>query len=681
MSPGSIAPITVAAGAALLTIAWAARRNALAAGAWFAAGLLGQAVSLQLINAGPTVSYQHYRPLTVLIEQYPAQLLAILALLTALALSAPRLLPVARKLVRRMSRGALLVVTAGFILTAATLSRQPAAYLIELCGAAAIQLLALGTVAMAVVSLPEEVALRLRRRIDRLLEGPAGGPAGVGPVVDWYIVVLAIAVALIAAGLSVWSYQRQPHIPDEVAYLFQAKYFARGMLFVPAPPVPSGFDLDLVQMDHTRWFSVFPPGWPAALALGVRAGVPWLVNPVLGGFNVILAAVLLGELYDRRTARLAVTLLALSPWHLFLAMSFMSHTLSLTLALTAGVAIAAARRTGAAAPAVVAGLAVGVIGLTRPLEGLVVGLLVGAAALGSRGAPFRLAPLAGLGLGTAVSGALGLWYNRAITGGLLRFPVEEYFARVYGAGHYEIGFGPTRGLGWTGLDPLPGHGLLDVFINANLNGFAVNTELFGWWCGSLLPVLLGAVLGWRGRSTRVMLAAIGAVVLAQSFYWFSGGPDFGARYWFLIIVPCVALSAAGIEHLGALEASRPAAARSGRVHLAVAALCLLALLTFVPWRAIDKYHDYRGMRPDVRRMAQDPRLRGGLVLVRGNRHPDFAAAAVYNALDLSGDAPVFAWDRDETTRRALLEAFPNRAVWILDGPTVTGRGYELRAAR
>ena len=33
------------------------------------------------------------------------------------------------------------------------------------------------------------------------------------------------------------------------------------------------------------------------------------------------------------------------------------------------------------------------------------------------------------------------------------------------------------------------------------------------------------------------------------FYWYSGGPDFGARYWYLILVPLVVLSVRGLQAL------------------------------------------------------------------------------------------------------------------------------------
>jgi hypothetical protein len=103
------------------------------------------------------------------------------------------------------------------------------------------------------------------------------------------------------------------------------------------------------------------------------------------------------------------------------------------------------------------------------------------------------------------------------------------------------------------------------------------------------------------------------------------------------------------------------------------------LVLYVPWRAVGKYRHYRGMRADVRQLARVHEFGRSLVLVRGANHPDYASAAVYNPINLSADAPVYAWDASVKIREDLLRAFPDRAVWILDGPSLTGNGYRLAA--
>jgi hypothetical protein len=113
------------------------------------------------------------------------------------------------------------------------------------------------------------------------------------------------------------------------------------------------------------------------------------------------------------------------------------------------------------------------------------------------------------------------------------------------------------------------------------------------------------------------------------------------------------------------------------VGAAVVCLSFAALVSFVPWRAIDKYYRYLNMRPDVRRLAEHVPFGPSLVLVRGDMHPDYASTAIYNPLDLQAPVPIFAWDRNEETRADVLRAYRNRPVWVLDGPTLTGASYRV----
>jgi hypothetical protein len=105
----------------------------------------------------------------------------------------------------------------------------------------------------------------------------------------------------------------------------------------------------------------------------------------------------------------------------------------------------------------------------------------------------------------------------------------------------------------------------------------------------------------------------------------------------------------------------------------------MTAVNFIPWRAIDKYHNFRGMRPDIRYLSEENRFGRSLVLVQGNKHPDYDSAMIYNPLDLHTDAPIYAWDRDAAVREKLLSAYPDRPVWIVRSPSLTGAGYQLAA--
>jgi hypothetical protein len=639
-----------------------------AASGWIAVATLGQACALQLVDAGPQLRYQHYPPLASMASGHDWILAALVAQSVAVAATVLRQRRRIRTILLTVPLGRIAIGVALSVSTAATVSADMWRYAAELGFAACVQLLFMATIALALFALPPDAVARLTRVVDRVLgdSGDAQPAPDLRP--DGVIVAASFIAALLASVLSVAIYERSPHVPDEVAYLHQARYFAEGRLTMPAPPVPQAFDLDLMEFQPDRWFSPAPPGWPAMLALGAFAGAIWLVNPILAGVNVLLAYVVLADLYARRTARLAALLLATSPWFLFLGMSFMTHMFMLTCALVSVASVTRARRTGSVWWAVVAGAGLGATSLIRPLEGVLVGVLVGAWAIGVGGQRLRSASLAGLCAGTLGVGALVLPYNQLLTGSPFRFPINQYLDRMHGSGANAYGFGPDRGMGWA-LDPNPGHGPVDGLINANLNLFGLNTDLFGWSTGSLVFCALLVTAGAVTRPDRLMLSVVGVVFTAYFFYYFSGGPDFGPRYWFPMIVPLIALTAHGIHQLDRWT--------GGRAVAAAAALIAISLVTFLPWRALDKYQGFRGMGGQIRRLAAEHQFGADLVLVRGRRFPDYASAATENPIDLASPRTIYVWDRDEETRWAAIDAYADRRVWLVDGPTVTGQGYQV----
>ena len=640
------------------------------AAAWLALAAAGQAATFGMIDAGTSVHYQHYETMRALAASRPwllafvafqtlAVAVALVSYWRARPLNAPRL-PVVRIVL------ALLIATC----TAATVSPDPWRYAGELTFAAFLQLLAMTNMVLCVLAVPAASVDRIAERVNQWL-GPATDEVTPSKTPDRFACTAALAATVLAAVLCVLSYERHPHLPDEVVYQHHARYFAEGKLTMQgAPPVPAAFDVDLFEYEPARWFSPVPPGWPAVLAAGALVGAPWLVNPILAGINVLLAALVLGHLYPRRVVRTAVALLAASPWFLFLGMSLMTHQFTLTSVLIAALGVVAARRSGGIGWGLVAGAGVGLTSLIRPLDGVVVGLLIGAWSIGIGGTRLRFASLAGLAIGTIAIGALAFTYNQAITGKPLTFPINAYVDKHYKPGANDYGFGPQRGMGWA-FDPYPGHGPLDGLINTNLNVFGLNTDLLGWGTGSLILIAWLLCSGALQRRDWLMIAPALMFPAAYFAYYFSGGPDFGARYWFPIIVPLIALTARGLD----------AAARSAgpRVWIAAASLSVLALVLFVPWRAADKYYHFRGMRADVRTIAAVHGFGDDLVLVRGKRFPDYASAFVENPIDLRGPGTIYAWDRDADTRAAVLRAYADRRVWILDGPTLTGGGFRVSA--
>ena len=663
--------LVLAASAAVILLSWSsgtAWRNVIF---WFVLAIVAQAISLQLIDAGSFLHYQHYRLIPELLRDAPSRVyLAILSAHAVLVLfGVIRRWPGLKQWVAgrfgwvRLA-GALLAAGA----TGAAVSRDPHYFLGELCLAAAIQTFAALNVLLIACSFPTGALKSLARRFDAFL----GNPEQLKRArIDRFAAIAALWATLVCGALA-WSvYERHPHLADEVAYLYNARYFASGHLTMPPPPVQSAFAVDLMDYQPDKWVSAVPLGWPAALAVGTLLGIPWLVNPVLAGVNILLVYLLLWEICDRRLARISVLLLCFSPWNLFMGMSFMTHMWTTTCALLAFLGIAWARRTRQGRWALLAGAATGFGSLIRPLDGVIVALLAGLWILASR---LSIRIIASFAAGCLLLGSINLPYNKLLTGNPLKSPLVSYQDKTFSPDSNAYGFGPDRGLGWA-LDAYPGHTPFEALINAELNLASVNVELFGWSTGSLVLAIIGLLCGRRKRGDWLMIAAILVVILAYAPYWFSGGPDFGARYWFLILIPCVVLTVRGIE---ALVDDAPPLDQM-RVLLPVLGLCLMAALNYFPWRALDKYHHYLRMRPDVVRLAEQHKFGRSLVLIRGSEFPDYASAAIYNPLDLHSNNPIYVWDRNASVRDQVVSVYRDRPVWIIEGPSITKAGFRIVA--
>jgi hypothetical protein len=326
-----------------------------------------------------------------------------------------------------------------------------------------------------------------------------------------------------------------------------------------------------------------------------------------------------------------------------------------------------ASATAAALWSLLAGALLGWLALVRQLDALLVGLVAGLWALGVFGRRLPWVAIAALGAGFVAVASLVFPFNAAMTGNPMEFPINAYTDRLWYPGANRLGFGADVGNppGWGDLDPFPGHGWRDVLINTNQNLYATNYELFGWGIGSLFFAALHLFLGRKSRVDRLMILWIVALLLGYHLYWYSGGPDFGARYWYLMIYPLVVLTARGVETC--VEGLRSGAAGDSaapRVGVVLAVLTLTAVTVFLSWRAVGRYKDYRGFHADYRRLDLPP---DALVLVKSEHNSDFWSAFIRNSPDQSERRPIFAEDVGEASNRRLVDAFPDRPAVFVTG--------------
>lgn len=485
-----------------------------------------------------------------------------------------------------------------------------------------------------------------------------------------------------------------PHIQDSVTYLFQAQTLTRGDLTAPAPPLAGPeysehFDQEFLLVRDGRWFGKYPPGYPAVLAAGVLAGGPWLVNPLLAALTIPLLFALAKILYGEgrpTTAGLmpcACLLLAMSPFFLVMSGSLMAHAAELFWTALFMVAWARAVGSGRRRWAAAAGLAIGMLFLTRQFTALTVGLSFGVSWPVFSRRPASRAPTTGAALHRAahfrsavprlllfaapfVLALLG--YQAAVTGDPFTDPRLLYwpYDRVgFGAGSGEAqnvftfvttSAGAAQQWADDPAQPPRGNSPSLGLYNLGRNVVALQESLFAW------PPLFTLGFVWLAFLLRRPVAAdwallIMAAAVAGGYigYW-AAGIAYGPRYFYAALPALILLSGRGLSALAGATGRRA----TGLLLLALVAYSLVALPAH-----IDAYRGYnfvsREQRAAVEQAVNGPAL--VFVSVSETDWWEYGSFFSGNSPWLDGEF-VYARDRGSAANEALRAAFPGRAAYL-----------------
>jgi len=358
---------------------------------------------------------------------------------------------------------------------------------------------------------------------------------------QWTAGIFTLSLALTGL-IAYWGYGAMPKTGDEVSLLFQAKIFASGRWFAPAPSLPQLFHLQTTIIDKGKWFSMYQPGHPLILALGSLAGLPWLIGPLLASATAAVSSRLFLELSDRLTARFSSALLLSSPFFLLSGSSFLVHgssQLFLIFSLWMAVRSFAKKRW---AWLLLAGAGAGFGFITRSYTTVAFWfpIVVLAAYLTVR-QKLPLTAWVWFILGFIPFLAFQLWNNRLLTGQPLLFP---YFM-MEPAGYNAIGFGRHIGgylYGGQGHTPVKG------LINLGYTAYALSLNLLGWPFLSLIPIGFLIASG-RWKKFALVSAVCASLFLAYFFYWYNGIGFWGPRFYIEIIPLLIFLSIAGLRSL------------------------------------------------------------------------------------------------------------------------------------
>jgi hypothetical protein len=479
----------------------------------------------------------------------------------------------------------------------------------------------------------------------------------------WVAAVMILVVWLTAAlFVTVRLYHQLPHIVDAQAYYFQSRIFETGRTWLQIPSIVDQLD-GFQQVEwNGRWFGQYPPGAPALYALGGLVGLAWLVGP-LATLALLLGTATAGWLlYDRGVALTTLVLLAISPFVLFQAGSFMSHPISGGAVACALAAFAYAQRSDRRVAYAAVGALLGLAFNAREVAAVLYGLPFAGSLLAER----RWRGLIWIALAAAPFLVAYVLFNWSTTGDPLVLPRNL--------------FSPNDRWGFGDAGP-NGHTLAAGLENTDENLTLLQFDLFGWPpLAALALVGMPFLLGRANRSDALLAVCAGGFVVAYVGYFYSG-VALGPRYYFEA-VPAVALLAArglqtSVQTLRELGLTRRAGLAGAGVVLAV--LCAWTVGYYLP-HAIDRRMDFGGfggsrrlVMPFVKTTLGGPQLTGvdapALVLVSDG--DVFKSLSGLNC-PLLEDAyldqcPVLLVDSNVAdAQKELYARFPGRSVWLIE---------------
>ncbi len=343
---------------------------------------------------------------------------------------------------------------------------------------------------------------------------PASGPIG-----SRLFLTMLVGLAFVACvGVALLILQNFSNSADEYSCLFLAKCFLAKKLYATTDALQEFFHFTHIGEKDGKWFSVYPPGWPLLLAIGMAAKIPWIVNPLLATLTLVLIYKIALKVADARVALLACLWIGSSSFFLLHAGSYYSHMCCLfLLSAFAWCFILAVQEARGPGWFFLAGLLLGYAMMTRYLSALAFGAPFGIYLL------YRIAVTRNIkardflafALGLAVFNLFQLWFQYRVTGNAFLTPIHYYYE------HERLGFRrdfpPQLGLDYTAYR---------MFWYAEW-------VVPGFWVFAVLAFFVPRKNVWD----KVLLWSAFLCCSAYTLYYSFGGNQFGPRYLFESIVP------------------------------------------------------------------------------------------------------------------------------------------------
>ncbi len=500
----------------------------------------------------------------------------------------------------------------------------------------------------------------LRHTADRAGRGPKRVILASGLMTGALCVMLSLVV---------WP---TPRVQDEFSYRFAAATLASGTLSMPSPTAARHFQAEHILVEPT-FASKYPPGQASVLAIGTLIGAPIIGVWISTGVMAASVSWMLFGWCPRRWAVLGSALIVLTPGII----GWWGHSYwGGSVAAAGGALVLGAAPRLRERPSwkltVLLMLGLGILANSRPYEGLVLSLPVGVwlvvticrrHAIATAVGRFLLPGLLGAG---AIIASL-LVYNNALTGDPLTLPYALH-AEQYGTvptflpspdrpepATYDVRHVSDFFAGWE-VDKARRHESLVGLASQSAQKLGM---MLGFYIGPACMLLCMALfVRAPRRSLRVLgrRPSVPACVLALSI---SGSLLVTWFYPHYLAPACALFGLAVVALLRRANASTSNLAIGPVVLSRAAGLAAVGIAVWWTGLTPDWTDERRAM---IDRLNREPGRH--LVLVRHGRRYEPHEEWVYNNPDLVGSRIIWAWELDAPSNGTLLEAYPDRRVWL-----------------
>lgn len=423
-----------------------------------------------------------------------------------------------------------------------------------------------------------------------------------------FIIALMVIHFLIGVYFNVEILGGIPHIPDSATYYRQGIMLSKGYLYLSnftREPVEAFMPLNSFVREGKLFFN-YPHFWPALLALSIKIGVPWMVNPLLSTISLLLIFLIAVKLFNRQTANIASVIYCFSLFAILMSGDYMTHSATQMFILAGIYMLLQYFEKQTVLSALLSGFFFGYAFDLRPVTALGVAFpLFLYAVIYHRKQIFKLRS-SWLVLSGFIMLALFIADNALVSGSLVKAgnPIADSDMPPFAFSNLRYGLNQADST-LAFLSPVLFFSFIPLFVLAL----------------ACIPLIV-----LRGKKDFLLATMFASLVVIYSFSHAMGIQGYGPRYYFEAVFALFILAARGIVWL----LNQFSGAR--KTILAGILLLLLAYNIFWLVKILPQYEDYNWIRTEMFEKIKALDLENSIVIISGNSNwfEDGVTAALYD---------------------------------------------------